>query len=201
MHPKDYIGTNLFNLIYYKKDNTWEKIIVEMKPTADNMYKLQNGLTENFEGQMRQLYNSKVTSTITMRCTSITITSYNCKGCKSECDLCSFCISTVTYNMCDFGGTTPIGGGNGNGPADNGWGGGEGGLGDWSGLDPENIVIEPNIDNTTSLLNNVDAAKFNLFMNNLRVADLALYNYLNSHPTIKMQILSYLLENGFNADS
>ena len=52
VEPLDYDGTNLFNMIFYKKNNVWEKTIVEMKPTPENLASLQNGTTNIFEGQL-----------------------------------------------------------------------------------------------------------------------------------------------------
>ena len=151
IYPKGITSDNYFNLILYKKNNVWEKSIVEMKPSLDNLYKLQNNLTNNFEGQMRQLYNSEITTTSTMKCVTVTIVSNKCNGKCSNPNECSCtgscCNSTMYYNSCDFGPSNPVsGGGNSNGTGDSNWGGGSSDSND---PNSDDIVIEPNINPTS----------------------------------------------------
>jgi hypothetical protein len=211
VHPKNEVSENYFNLILYKKNNVWEKTIVEMKPSADNLYELQNNLTDEFQGQMRQVYNSEVTTTSTMKCKTVTITSSNCQGCEGECDLCSLCVSVTIYNMCDFGGIPYTGGGGGgySGSGGGGYGGSGGGGGIFVGpippsddmLDPDTMVFDPNLQDPMSILDSQQAIKFNAFMNALQNTNLAAYNYLNQNPAIKTQIQNYLISNGFSVES
>jgi hypothetical protein len=211
VHPKNEVSENYFNLILYKKNNVWEKTIIEMKPNADNLYELQNNLTDEFQGQMRQVYNSEVTTTNTMKCKTVTITSSNCQGCEGECDLCSLCVSVTIYNMCDFGGIPYTGGGGGgySGSGGGGYGGSGGGSGIFVGpippsddvLDPDTIVFDPNLQDPLSVLDSQQAMKFNAFMNALQNTNLAAYNYLNQNPAIKNEIQNYLISNGFSVES
>ncbi len=164
IHPKDTISENFFNLIVYKKDNIWENLIIEMKPTPENLNQLQNGLTDNFMGQIRKLYDSGPPPVMTAGCTTITITFNHCQGCEGPCDGCSMCVTTATFNSCDFGSTGPSSGGPGpsgpsgpSGPPTGGSSGpGTGSTGStWNGgivvttPGPDDIVIEPNLDPTS----------------------------------------------------
>ena len=187
--PKDIIAENYFNLIYYKKNNVWEMKIIELKPNPDNLHQLQNGLTTEFEGQMRMVYET-VPTTMSQPCTSVTITVERCQGCdQPPCDRCSICVSSRTYSFCnqniEFISAPPL--------APSGFSGGDGGGGG-ANADPNEIVIDPNLDN-------LDFNKIILFLNNLRTTDLAAFNYFNSHPEIKNQVFRYLGQNDFSEES
>lgn len=187
--PKDIISENYFNLIYYKKNNIWEMKIIELKPNLDNLLQLQNGLTAEFEGQMRMVYET-VPTTMSQPCTYIMIPVERCQGCNQPpCDRCNICMTSMTYIFCnsviEFISAPPL--------APNGPNGADGGGGGANG-DPNEIVIDPN-------LANLDFNKIILFLDNLRTTDLAAFNYLNSHPEIKNQVLNYLGQNDFSEES
>lgn len=186
--PKDTIAENYFNLIYYKKNNVWEMKIIELKPNPDNLIQLQNGLTPEFEGQMRIVYES-VPFNVAQPCTYVTITVERCQGCIGTCDQCSICVSSTTYSFCNstilFVSAPPLPPG--------GFSGGDGGGGG-ANADPNEIVIDPN-------LANLDFNKIILFLDNLRTTDLAAFNYLNSHTEIKNQVFRYLGQNDFSEES
>ena len=186
--PKDTITENYFNLIYFKKNNVWEMKIVELKPNPDNLIQLQSGLTTEFEGQMRMVYET-VSTTMSQPCTYVTITVENCQGCVGTCDQCSSCVSSRTYSFCNsniqYISSTPS--------APSSFNGGDGGGGG-ANADTNEIVIDPN-------LANLDFNKIILFLNNLRTTDLAAFNYLNSHPEIKNQVMNYLNANDFSEES
>ena len=189
--PKDIITENYFNLIYYKKNNVWEMKIVELKPNPDNLIQLQSGLTTEFEGQMRMVYET-VPTIMSQPCTYVTITVENCQGCVGTCDQCSRCVSSTTYSFCNqviqFISAPPL--------APSGFSSGSGGGGGFN-SDPNEIVFDPNLAN----LDIANVVNFNLFLNNLRTTDLVGFNYLNSHPKIKNQVLYHLVLNSFNSDS
>jgi len=139
--PKDTLVENYFNLIYYKNGTTWEKKIIEMKPTPDNLIQLKSGLTDDFEGQMRMVYDSKQSKSES--CSYISITIERCQGCRGTCDQCSKCITTNIYSFCNPGAIkfispTPS--------APSGFSGGDGGGGG-ANDDPNEIVIDPNLAN------------------------------------------------------
>ena len=186
--PKDTITENYFNLIYFKKNNVWEMKIVELKPNPDNLIQLQSGLTTEFEGQMRMVYET-VPTIMSQPCTYVTITVENCQGCVGTCDQCSSCVSSRTYSFCNsniqYISSTPS--------APSSFNGGDGGGGG-ANADTNEIVIDPN-------LANLDFNKIILFLNNLRTTDLAAFNYLNSHPEIKNQVMNYLNANDFSEES
>jgi hypothetical protein len=186
--PKDTIAENYFNLIYYKKNNVWEMKIIELKPNPDNLIQLQNGLTPEFEGQMRIVYES-VPFNVAQPCTYVTITVERCQGCIGTCDQCSICVSSTTYSFCNstilFVSAPPL--------PPSGFSGGDGGGGG-ANADPNEIVIDPN-------LANLDFNKIILFLDNLRTTDLVAYNYFNSHTEIKNQVFRYLGQNDFSEES
>lgn len=187
--PKDIIAENYFNLIYYKKNNVWEMKIVELKPNPDNLIQLKSGLTEDFEGQMRMVYET-VPTTMSQPCTYIMIPVERSQGCNQPpCDRCNICMTSMTYIFCnsviEFISAPPLAPSGPNG-ADGGGGG--------ANADPNEIVIDPN-------LANLDFNKIILFLDNLRTTDLVAFNYLNSHPEIKNQVFRYLGQNDFSEDS
>ena len=114
--PIDYEGTNLFNLIYYKKNNVWEKYIVEMRPTAENLFQIQSGTTDKFAGEMRQIYKSEPP---TNDCVTVTFVENHCNGCEGPCSCSnSCCVTTTSYSNCEGGtaGSSGLGYGPGNSP-------------------------------------------------------------------------------------
>jgi hypothetical protein len=187
--PKDINSENYFNLIYYKKNNIWEMKIIELKPNLDNLLQLQNGLTAEFEGQMRMVYET-VPTTMSQPCTYIMIPVERCQGCNQPpCDRCNICMTSMTYIFCnsviEFISAPPLAPSGPNG-ADGGGGG--------ANADPNEIVIDPNLDN-------LDFNKIILFLNNLRTTDLAAFNYFYSHPEIKNQVFRYLGQNAWSEES
>jgi len=187
--PKDTIAENYFNLIYYKKNNVWEMKIIELKPNPDNLIQLQNGLTTEFEGQMRMVYET-VPTIMSQPCTYVTIPIERCQGCNQPpCDRCNICMTSMTYIFCNsniqYISSTPS--------APSSFNGGDGGGGG-ANADPNEIVIDPN-------LANLDFNKIILFLDNLRTTDLAAFNYLNSHPEIKNQVFRYLGQNDSSEES
>ena len=205
--PKDYTGTNLFNLIYYKKNNTWKKTILEMKPTADNLYKLQNGLTTKFEGEIKQILSSEKTtikskSTSREGCSLFTIIVKDCHGCVGKCDECLICWTYTSFFLYDSGGGDSGGGGgdfsSGVGP-NQGAGGSSYSFPDANA--PDTTFFEPNTNNLQGELDEIYATKFNEFINSLQSTNITSFNYLNQNPTVKMQIFYYFANNSFSSDS
>ena len=205
--PKDYTGTNLFNLIYYKKNNTWEKTILEMKPTADNLYKLQNGLTTKFEGEIKQILSSEKTtikskSTSREGCSLFTIIVKDCHGCVGKCDECLICWTYTSFFLYDSGGGDSGGGGgdfsSGVGP-NQGAGGSSYSFPDANA--PDTTFFEPNTNNLQGELDEIYATKFNEFINSLQSTNITSFNYLNQNPTVKNQIRNYLKNNNLSEES
>lgn len=211
--PKNYIGTNLFNLIYYKKNNTWEKTIIEMKPNADNLYKLQNGLTTKFEGEIKQIFNSETQlikskfakssvnamSSSQTNCSTYTVVEERCIGCIGECDKCNQCVKYHRFYLCDSGGGDSFGGFNSGVNLDQGASEGDYSFPDAN--DPDTTFFEPNINNPYGDFDEIYASKFNEFKNSLRISNERLFEYLNQNPTVKNQIFNFLTNNNFSSDS
>lgn len=210
--PKNYNGTNLFNLIYYKKNNTWEKTIIEMKPNAVNLYKLQNGLTTKFEGEIKQIFNSEtklikskfakssvnaMTSNPT-NCSSYTIVEENCFGCVGKCDKCYLCVTYTSFFLCESGGDS--GGGFSSGiNLDQGNSGSTYSFPDANA--PDTTFFEPNINNPYGELDEIYKIKFNEFINSLENSNVRLLEFLNQNPTLKNQIFNFLIDNNFSNNS
>ncbi len=97
-------GDRFFNLTLFYKDG-WQSIIVELKPTTENLEQLKLGITEKFEGTLKLLYKSELTQNNMLGCTTVFITNWHCTGCTGPCDWCSLCVSSESYTMC---GSEPV---------------------------------------------------------------------------------------------
>lgn len=123
--PKEEVNDRIFNIVYYFKDE-WQYTIFEIKPTAENLIELREGLTKKIEGTFTKIYNSYPTETINS-CIDVTIWIEDCHGCTGTCDRCSDCLYyvnvwlcfTPTYLHIDAGSSTGDStGGVGGGPSD-----------------------------------------------------------------------------------
>ena len=103
-------GDRFFNLTLFYKDG-WQSIIVELKPTTENLEQLKLGLTEKFEGTLKLLYKSELTQNSMLGCTTVFITNWHCvgggkcDGTMQGCDWCSSCFDAESYTFC---GSAPV---------------------------------------------------------------------------------------------
>lgn len=99
--PKIITSKSIFNLVVFKKNDNWEMSILELTPTDENLLKLEQGITREFEGTIKNVYDSSVTETnpigarvvIKFHCPNL----YPCGN--GYCDMClSRCLTIVTFD-------------------------------------------------------------------------------------------------------
>jgi hypothetical protein len=149
VHPvEESYSDRFFNLTLFYKEG-WQSLLVELKPTDENLIQLRDGLTDKFEGTMTRLYQSDQPLIGAQGCTTVFITYWHCTGtgqcANGTCDQCELCVSSDSYTMC---GSNPS---QGNpvlylsaGPSTGGPSGSSGSGASTSTLNNE-IVIDPNI--------------------------------------------------------
>ena len=99
-----------FNLTMFYKEG-WQSIIVELKPTNENLLQLNQGLTDKFKGTMTRLYKSDLNQNTMQGCTTVFITNWHCvgggscDGSMNGCDWCSSCVDAESYTFC---GSEPV---------------------------------------------------------------------------------------------
>ncbi len=195
-------GDRFFNLTLFYKDG-WQSIIVELKPTTENLEQLKLGITEKFEGTLKLLYKSELTQNNMLGCTTVFITNWHCTGCTGPCDWCSLCVSSESYTMCgsepvaaepfflDLGPST-IGGG----PSD-------GTNTDTTNINStttnDEIAIETNISPNT--ITNNDGLSSNEFLiiqffNSLSLEE---QQWTIEHPNEYNNLINYLIADGFES--
>lgn len=117
---------------------------------------------------------------------------------------CSFS-TTINTNGGAGGPTTPLGNNGNNGNNGNSGNNGNDTISNNGGNNPpvnnEEIITGTVINDPISILNDTDAYKFNVFLNALRITDLASHDYLIQNSEIKNQILNYLILYAFSDES
>lgn len=150
--PVDIVNDKIYNLTYFYKDG-WQTIVLELKPTEENLSLLRQGLTTIFEGTATRLFQSDLPSPVAQWCVTINFTNSHCTGtgpCESGvCDQCELCVSSGSATICgpdeisvlyiDAGPSTS-GGGPGDGT------GGNGNTGSPSNPTDTEISIIPNLE-------------------------------------------------------
>ena len=136
--------------MFYKKG--WQTIIVELKPTKENLLLLKQGLKVKYDGTMTRLYQSDIPNvglqsrSAQTTCTTIFVEYWHCTGtgqCSTgTCDQCNLCVGYESYSMCGSG---PVGPGPLYIDAGGSTGGGSGG-GSSTQTNDEAIAIIPNLD-------------------------------------------------------
>ena len=202
VHPVEESYTDrFFNLTMFYKEG-WQSLLIELKPTDENLAQLRDGLTENFEGTMTRLYQSDLPLIGTQGCSTVFITYWHCTGtgqcAGGTCDQCELCVSSDSYTMC---GSDPVSGN----PvlyisAGPGSGGGPGG----SSTTPVNeITIEPNINpslqpDCNGSIDCINNNNYRLFKDNLSTTQSSI---LNSNQELNSFFYNYLSANDFSSES
>jgi hypothetical protein len=202
VHPVEESYTDrFFNLTMFYKEG-WQSLLIELKPTDENLAQLRDGLTENFEGTMTRLYQSDLPLIGTQGCSTVFITYWHCTGtgqcAGGTCDQCELCVSSDSYTMC---GSDPV---QGNPVLYISAGPGGGGPGGGSSTTPVNeITIEPNIN--PSLQPDCNGSIDCINLENFRQFELGLTDeqrdILNFNESFRSSVFSYLSTSGFSDGS
>ena len=186
---------SLFNLTMFYK-NGWQSLILELKPTQENLILLKGELTEKFEGTITNLYQSNRYSS--SPCTTIFIYFSHCTGtgqCASgTCDQCNLCVSNDSYTLCGTIETHPEPEHIDVGPSSGGGPGGD------SSTTSDAITILPNLStegltDTTGLASTSNQFLTNQFLNNLSPEQ---QQWTIEHPDEYNALINNLIANNWN---
>ncbi len=186
---------SLFNLTMFYK-NGWQSLILELKPTQENLILLKGELTEKFEGTITNLYQSNRYSS--SPCTTIFIYFSHCTGtgqCASgTCDQCNLCVSNDSYTLCGTIETHPEPEHIDVGPSSGGGPGGD------SSTTSDAITILPNLStegltDTTGLASTSNQFLTNQFLNNLSPEQ---QQWTIEHPDEYNALINSLIANNWS---
>ncbi len=196
-----------FNLTMFYKEG-WQSLLVELKPTDENLIQLRDGLTDKFEGTMTRLYQSDQPLIGAQGCTTVFITYWHCTGtgqCASgTCDQCELCVSSDSYTMC---GSNPTPGNPvlylSAGPSTGGPSGSSGSGTSTSTINNE-IVIDPNIIDI-GFLTDCNGSIVCINLENFRQFKLGLTDeqreVLSLNSSFNNSVFGYLSDNQFTDES
>lgn len=194
IEPLERTNESLFNLIMFYKDG-WQSLILELKPTQENLILLKGELTEKFEGTITNLYQSNRSSS---PCTTIFVDFWHCTGtgsCKSgTCDQCNECLSNDSYTLCGTIETHPEPEHIDLGPSSSGGPGGD------SSTTSDDITILPNLStegltDTTGLASTSNQFLTNQFLNNLSPEQ---QQWTIEHPDEYNALINNLIANNWS---